>query len=351
MIMKIVLALLALGGAALAIGKILIWGDNAVGYGSYVPWGLWVAAYGFLITLSAGSAFVANMYYAFGREGNKRSARPALLLAIISLLTALPIIGMDLGHPFRGVMVLLTPDFQAFLPWAVWSYVLFLIVSFMLLKKDTAGADTRMFGKLSLLMAGLFTILEALHFGTVIAHPVWNSAMTIPLFLVTAVALGYCVLAIFGEGEREYVRTMLLAHLIIVDIMELGKLVVEWYSATPAMQASASGALASPMFWVFIVLAVVLPIAMFSQKKPSSAIVRLSAVSILIGLFAAKYEFVTSAFALTQFAELPAAFSGPGLTIHYMPTTLEIGVTIGFMAAGLLAFIWFSPSAKQTQQN
>ncbi len=347
--MKIVLALLALGGAALALGKIIIWGDSSVGYGSYVPWGLWVAAYGFLITLSAGSALVANMYYAFGRESYKASARPALLLAIISLVTALPIIGMDLGHPFRGIMVLLTPDFQAFLPWAVWSYVLFLIVSFLLLKKDKAGSDTRLFGKLSLLLAGLFTIFEALHFGTVIAHPVWNSAITIPLFFATAVALGYCVLALFGEGDREYVRTMLLAHLLIVDIMEIGKVTVEWYSSTPAMKASADGALASPMFWAFIVLAVLVPLFMLSQKKPSSSVVKFAAVSTLLGLFAAKYEFVTSVFALAQFAELPAAYSGPGLTTHYVPSALEIGVTIGFVAAGALVFLWSVQSTKQTQ--
>lgn len=347
--MKIVLALLALGGAALAIGNIFIWGESSVGYGSYVPWGLWVAAYGFLITFSAGSALVANMYYAFGREGYKSSARPALLLAIISLITALPIIGMDLGHPFRGIMVLLKPDFQAFLPWAVWSYVLFLIVSFLLLKKDKAGADTRLFGKLSLLLAALFVIFEALHFGTVIAHPVWNSAITIPLFFATAVVLGYCVLALLGEGNREYVRTMLLAHLIIVDIMEIGKFTVEWYSSAPAMKAAADGALASPVFWVFIALGVILPLFLLFQKKPSASVVKIAAASTLIGLFAAKYEFVTGAFALAQFAELPSAFSGPGLTIHYVPTALEIGVTIGFVAAGALAFLWSVQTTKQIQ--
>ncbi|SEA77438.1 prokaryotic molybdopterin-containing oxidoreductase family, membrane subunit [Desulfuromusa kysingii] len=347
--MKIILALLALGGAALAIGKIIIWGDNSVGYGSYVPWGLWVAAYGFLITMSAGSAFVANMYYAFGREGYKTSARPALLLSIISLVTALPIIGMDLGHPFRGIMVLLRPDFQAFLPWAVWSYVLFLIVSFLLLKKDQAGADTRLFGKLSLLLAALFVIFEALHFGTVIAHPVWNSALVIPLFFATAVALGFCVLALFGEGNREFVRTMLLAHLLIVDIMEIGKLIVEWYSSTPAMQASASEAVASPVFWVFLAFGVVLPILLLSQRKPSSSVVKIAATSTLVGLLAAKYEFVTGAFALAQFAELPSAYSGPGLTTHYIPTVLEIGVTIGFVAAGALIFLWSVQTTKQPQ--
>ena len=347
--MKILLALLALGGAALAIGKIVIWGDASVGYGSYVPWGLWVAAYGFLIAVSAGSALVANMYYAFGREGYKTSARPALLLSIISLVTALPIIGMDLGHPFRGIMVLLTPDFQAFLPWAVWSSVLFLIISFLLLKKAKSGSDTQMLGKLSLLMAALFTIFEALHFGTVIAHPVWNSAITIPLFFATAVALGYCVLAFLGDAKGEFVRPMLVAHLLIVDIMEIGNVSVQWHSSAPAMQAAATEALASPVFWVFIALGVVLPLALLSQRKPSSLMIKVAAASTIIGLFAAKYEFVTSAFAVAQFASLPTAYTGPGLTTHYVPTALEIGVTIGFVAAGALVFLWSVQMPKRSQ--
>lgn len=347
--MKIILALLALGGGALALGKIFIWGDASVGYGSYVPWGLWVAAYGFLITLSAGSALVANMYYAFGRERYRATARPALLLAIISLITSLPIIGMDLGHPFRGVFILLTPDFEAFLSWAVWSYVLFLIVSFMLLKKDKAGANTRLLGKLSLLLAVFFTIFEALHFGTVVAHPVWNSALTIPLFCATAVALGYCVLTFLGEGSKEFVRTMLLAHLMIVNIMEIGKVIVEWYSATPVMSASANEAFTSPVFLFFLVTGVLIPILLLSQKNPSLTLIKIAAASAFIGLFAAKYEFVTSAFALAQFAELPAAYSGPGLTTHYVPSLVEIGVTIGFVAAGTLVFLW-SVQTKAPEQ-
>jgi len=347
--MKIFLALLALGGAALAIGKIVIWGDNSVGYGSYVPWGLWVAAYGFLIALSAGSALVANMYYAFGREGYKASARSALLLSIISLITALPLIGMDLGHPFRGIMVLITPDFQSFLPWAAWSYVLFLIVSLLLLKKAKSGSDTQMLGKLSLLLATLFTIFEALHFGTVIAHPVWNSAITIPLFFATAVALGYCILALLGEVKGEFVRTMLIAHLLIVDIMEIANISVQWHSSASAMQAAAAEALASPVFWVFIALGVVFPLALLSQRQPPSSIIKVAAASTIIGLFAAKYEFVTSAFAAAQFAALPTAYTGPGLTTHYVPSALEIGVTIGFVAAGALAFLWSVQTTKQPQ--
>ena len=348
--MKIALALVALGGMALAGGKMLIWGDHSVGYGSYVPWGLWVAAYGFLVTLSAGLALAANMYYAFGRENYRSSARSALLLAIISLITALPIIGMDLGHPLRGITVLIMPNFKAFLPWAVWSYVIFLIISFLLLKKDTSGGDTRLLGKLSLLMAGLFVIFEALHFSTVIAHPVWNSALTIPLFFATAVVLGYCMLALLNERNGEFVRTMLIAHLLIVDLMEIGKVVVEWYSSTPAMAASAGGVLASPMFWVFIGLGVVVPFALLLNGTPSSATIRIAAASILIGLFAAKYEFVTGAFALAQFAELPSAFSGPGLTTHYVPTLLEVGVMIGFIAAGAFAFLWSVQIPKQQSE-
>jgi len=346
--MKIILAILALGGTALAIGKIAIWGDSAVNYGSYVPWGLWVASYGFLITFAAGSALVANMYYVFGQKDYRKTARPALLLAIISLITALPIIGMDLGHPLRGFMILLAPDFRAFLPWAVWSYLIFLVVSLFLLKNDKAGKDTRLLGKLSLSLAVLFVTFEALHFGTIIAHPVWNSAMTIPLFLATAIVLGYCILALLKAENLKHIRTMLIVHLLIVDLMEIGRLIVEWYSSEPSMQTAAKYALASPVFWVFLALGIVLPVALLSNREISSTALRMAAAATIIGLLAAKYEFVTSAFVSAQFAELPTAFSGPGLSLHYTPSGLEVGVMIGFLAAGALAFLWSVQTSKDS---
>jgi len=347
--MRIVLLLISLAGFGLAAGKLFVWGDSSVGYGSYVPWGLWVGAYGYLVALAAGSALVANLHYAFGREEFRDTARPALLVSVISLITGLALIALDLGHPFRGIRILFMPDLEAFLPWATWSYVGFLVVSLLLLRRAGKGRQVRVLGRLSLFFAAVFIILEALHFSTVIAHPTWNSALTLPLFFASAVALGFSLLALLRKSSSAYVRNMLIVHLLMVDVMELGKVLVEWYSATPAMAASAAGVFSSPFFWCFLAFGVVAPLVLLLRSEVSAGALKAAAACVMVGLFAAKYEFVSSAFALAQFSELPAAFRGPGLTTHYVPTLLEVGVTVGLLAAAALAFLWLWRPARKVE--
>lgn len=344
--MKILFALLAIGGVALAAGKNFIWGDSVVGYGSYVPWGLWVAVYSFMVTLAAGSALAANLYCAFGLERYKEAARPALLISIVSLLFALPLIASDLGHPTRGILVLLHPNLHAFLPWALWSYVLFLLVTFTVLKKAGTGKDTKVLGKVSMLLAAAFLIFESLHFGVVIAHPVWNSAIIIPLFFVTSATLGFATVALFSHESNDGMRRGILsAHLILLGLMVIGQVIVQSYSSTPEMAAASSHTLSSVSFWIYVVFGLILPLALFSMSG-SGLLIKAGAFSIFIGLLADKYEFVTSAFSLAQFAELPTAFHGPGLSTHYTPTPVEFGVALGFLSAVIAAFLWFSPGKR-----
>jgi len=344
--MKILFTLIAVAGVLLGAGKIFVWSDSVVGYGSYVPWGLWVAVYSFMVTLAGGAALVANLYYGFGKDKYKDTARRSLLLAMVTLIFALPLIGLDLGHPFRGIRVLIAPDFQAFLPWAVWSYVLFLIFSYAVIKKADRGGNTRGMGKLSMLFAAAFLFFEAMHFGTVVAHPVWNSAVTVPLFFATAVALGFCVSALLSKEITFGLRVLIIAHLVMVGLIEIGMVGVEAYSGTPAMAASVAHTVSSPMFWAYILFGLVLPVAIFSGK-PSRTTAAVGVWSAFLGLLAAKYEFITSAFALAQFAELPQAYHGPGLTVHYIPTAIELGVALGFISAAIAAYLWLLPQQRE----
>jgi|GEM_PF-5722618 len=345
--MKILFTLIGIIGILAAGGKMFVWGDSVVGYGSYVPWGLWVAVYSFMVTLAGGASMVANLYYGFGRDSYKETARGSLILAMVTLILALPVIGADLGHPMRGIRVMFAPDFKAFLPWAVWSYVLFLIFAFVTLKKADRGEATAMTGRLAMLFTACFLFFEAMHFGTVIAHPVWNSAVTVPLFFATAVAMGFCVMAMLGAEPSPVLRSLIIAHLVMVGLMEIGKVWVEAYSGTPEMAASVSHTISSPTFWVYVLFGLAAPILIFAGR-PSRTVAAAGAWSAFLGLLAAKYDFITGAFALAQFAALPQAFHGPGLTVHYAPTGVEILVGAGFLSAAIAAYLWLAPQPEKS---
>src|SRR3990172_3609502 len=74
----------ALGPAALAaglagIGIRIATGHELAAYGSYIPWGLWVALYAYFMGLSAGAFLFFATGELFRIERLRRVGRPALL--------------------------------------------------------------------------------------------------------------------------------------------------------------------------------------------------------------------------------------------------------------------------------
>ena len=67
---KIIIGLAILGLVLGSYGMVkrLLFGLNPVAFGSYVPWGLWVAFYLFSCGLSAGAFLVTTMTYVFKME-------------------------------------------------------------------------------------------------------------------------------------------------------------------------------------------------------------------------------------------------------------------------------------------
>lgn len=105
------------GILALLIGGIGMYqrfteGLRLTALGSFVPWGLWVATYEYLVWLEIGSLVVFTlMVYVF--KINPILHKMALtfyLTALAILAMALILIGLNLGHPFRfwHVMVCLS---------------------------------------------------------------------------------------------------------------------------------------------------------------------------------------------------------------------------------------------------
>ncbi len=74
----------------------LIYGHLAAGYGSYVPWGLWIGLYFLGIGISGGSFIVGALGFILEVPGfSKRSElRTAIVLSIAAMIPAF--VGVDL---------------------------------------------------------------------------------------------------------------------------------------------------------------------------------------------------------------------------------------------------------------
>ena len=77
-------------------------GHLPANYGSYVPWGLWVAMYVFSVGASAGAFLVFFLYHALGVRVLRRISPYALVAALLSLAAGLFLVWIDLGHMDRA---------------------------------------------------------------------------------------------------------------------------------------------------------------------------------------------------------------------------------------------------------
>src|SRR5512139_3909996 len=142
--------LLGLGVLGLIAGSVGMWmrftyGHVVMAYGSYVPWGLWVAFDLLFLGLTAGAYIIIVLTYGFGMKQFEPLAPLAVFSLLVSLLCEGIIISLDLGQPLRVYRFLVTPSFSSMLTWlvvfivAMW--LIHLPMFYFLLRGKFADAD------------------------------------------------------------------------------------------------------------------------------------------------------------------------------------------------------------------
>ena len=128
----------------------LLYGLNPVAFGSYVPWGLWVAFYLFFLGLSAGAFLVTTMTYVFRMERFRVIARLSAFTVLICLLCEVLFITLDLGRMARIYRFLITPSFTSLMTWMFVLFnamlVIYALKTFFLVRGDLvawANDETR----------------------------------------------------------------------------------------------------------------------------------------------------------------------------------------------------------------
>lgn len=279
--------------AAFVIGLYGIYGRAAVGhteanYGSYVPWGLWVAAYIYMVGLSAGAFLFSTLVYvfnirrlggegtvaapavglptgaAFGRERLEQVGKLALFTALVTLFGAMITIWLDLGHPERAWKLMFQTSFRSIMGWMIWFYsayfVLLLIELWLAMRVDLANhsgksalarwltfgrrdvseaaqaADRRLLRILGSLGVGLAIAFHGsvgAIFGVVSARPYWHSALMPILFLGGALLSGGALLTFItalwgpGRGTASHNELMQFMGKIVLGLLALDVL-LEW---------------------------------------------------------------------------------------------------------------------------
>ncbi|HXV43408.1 MAG TPA: NrfD/PsrC family molybdoenzyme membrane anchor subunit [Anaerolineae bacterium] len=328
-------------------------GHQAANYGSYVPWGLWIAAYTMFVGASAGAFGLAAVIFMFRLEPYYRLARLAMLIALATFIAGMVSVSLDLGHPFRAWKLLFQTSTSSVMGWMAWVYLIYgilLLVGLWLTRREVIPPFMQRFAFLVFFFAIAFAGAEGALFGVVGARAAWESGLTPILFLVEGAlfGLGFVVACAYLFDQ---LTNRLATRLGWVLLGLLGMLVVlEWaeystglYAATPAKSQTLQTILSGPYWWVFWIfhvgLGVVLPglLLLFGRGQ----LLATAIAGALIGAMglASKLNLVVPALAQEELDGLTQAFTGPGLTFVYFPSTMEWLVwvwTVGLAALVVL---------------
>ncbi len=76
----------------------------------HIHWSLMIVLYPYITGLVAGAFVVSSLYHVFDIESLKPVARFALMASLAFLLVATWPLLLHLGHPLRGINVMITPN-------------------------------------------------------------------------------------------------------------------------------------------------------------------------------------------------------------------------------------------------
>ncbi|MBT5711944.1 polysulfide reductase NrfD, partial [Candidatus Poribacteria bacterium] len=357
-------------------------------YGSFVTWGLWVAAYVFFMGLSAGSFLISSLVYVFRVKRFEKVARLAVFTAVVTLLLGMLSISVDLGHMGRAYRVLIHPNFSSPMAWMIWAYLVYFVLLmtqfWLLIRADLARGATngglraavcgmltlrardtsaesaerdlrkaRVLAGIGLPVALMFPAGVGALFGVVAAQPAWHSGLFPVLFILSAVASGAALLTVtatvFQGGWRRNSETVValgrvvLVALALVVLCEASEFLVGLYGGVPGHVHALGLVLSGPYWWVFwvwqLALGAVIPILLLSlPTRNDPRMVSLAGLLVAVGFVGVRLNIVIPSLAGEELRGLSEAFVSGRLQTSYFPSSTEWLLMAGVVGLGLLLF-------------
>jgi molybdopterin-containing oxidoreductase family membrane subunit len=341
----------------------VVQGHMPAGYGSYVPWGLWIAIYFHAVGIATGSFLVGALGYLFDWRGLGSPAmlRTVIVLAIAAMFPAFLAVLFDLGHMERAASIVTSPNFASMMAFNAWMYQAFVLVGIVcwFLSFPRKSEWLKPLLVLAVLLAVIIPSQSGAFIGVVHAKPFWHSPLFPIVFLASAVTSGAATLlavrAALGpeafrwavaDARREHddaidrLRIVVIAGLFVYAALEWAELSVNLWSPAHADE-SIDLILYGPYWWVFwivhLALGMVLPLLllMFSRSRRVWAI---ASVLVAVTFLAARLNVLIPGQAVPELRGLESAFSHPRLTYVYDATPMEYLVGCFFVAVGMAVY-------------
>ena len=345
---------------ALVLGVIgvverLTQGHLPAGYGSYVPWGLWVALYFHGVGIAGGAFVVGAVGYIQDARGFSRPSvlRLMIVLSVAAIVPAFLGVWLDLGHMERAHRIFLSPSFTSMMAFNAWMYSAFIVIAAVCWALSFRGGSgwLKPLLCLGLLFSLLFPSQSGAFFGVVDAKPFWHSALLPMLFLTSALTAGAATLLVVralladGDGDAdsrlalERIRLVTVIGLVVYFVFEFAEYsIASWnpMSHSPAIELVLWG----PYWWVFWIVHLLagglVPLALLASRSPRAWF--LGALLVAICFVSARLNVLIPGQAVAEIAGLQDAFHHERLRYLYQATRMEYFVGFFLLAVGMSTF-------------
>lgn len=325
-------------------------GHNLAGYGSYVPWGLWIGVYFVGVGISGGSFVLGSLGYLFGIDGFSKNSdlRTAIVLSLAGLFPAFLGVWLDLGRMDRMMNILSSPSFTSMMAFNAWMYNIFVVVGIIawILSFTKNSSFLKPVLVMGMFLAILFPSQSGVFFEAVRTNEFWNSPLLSMLFFVSAIALGGASLMfVRAAGAKEadaalkVLRIVTILGLIIYVVFEFAEFSIVFWNPgahSPHVEFLLFGGYWF-VFWVIhLAIGVLLPLLMLSTKNRALWVV--ASVLAIIGFGAARMCILIPGQVVSQLPGIQEAFQDPRLSFTYHITTMEYLVVLLMIAVGMAVF-------------
>ncbi len=320
------------------------------------PWGIWI---GFDmmtgIALAAGGFTIGAMVEIFGLEEFHAVERPAILTGFLGYLMAVAGLVIDLGKPWNMVLVTVSNGTRSVLfevAWCVMLYTTVLALEFSVPLFEWLGVRRvyRPLRKALLALTVLSVMFSTMHQSAlgslfIIApgklHPLWWSQWMYAFFFVTAVIAGISMVIVESTLSHRAFADRLRGRHVDIDRLALGLakagavtmfayffLKLQGVVDAHAWQHVGRGFLGK--WWLVEMLGFVLLPALlyaYAGRNGKAKVARVAAAIAVLGIVVNRLNVSVVAW----------DYANPK---HYLPSWIEIWVSLTLVALGVSAFRW-----------
>ncbi|MBI5288742.1 MAG: polysulfide reductase NrfD, partial [Chloroflexi bacterium] len=380
---------IAFGAGVVGVFLRLTTGHELANYGSYVPWGLWVAAYVYFSGLSAGAFLISTLVYVGRVRRLEPVAKLGLLTALITLLMGLMMIWFDLGHGERAWEVFVYGNRASMMAWMIWLYTAYMLVliaaNWFAFRADLAeiargrslrarAATLLTLGRTGtgdlarerdartlrvLAIIGIPVVIafnggSGALFGVLAARPFWNASIFPIASIVGALASGTALLAFisaFTSPQRNaashgdlmwFMGRLVLGLTAVYLLLEFAEFSIGIYGDVPTETEPYMEILTGPYWWVFwfvhVGVGAALPLCLLLTRPRSVPLIGAAGGLVAATFIAVRLNIVIPGLVVPQLEGIDEAFVDGRLTFEYFPSTMEWLVLLFVVSAGVAMF-------------